>query len=97
MKEELEKLKSNGKLKEYGKPIPEDQMVFIGDLLCSYAIEDNLVKQGILTISHKERHGFDLTEEFQKAIAEVFGDSPVVFKREYPNRGRCIQFAFGRL
>ena len=97
MQNELEQLKKNsvGKLKAYNEPIKENQLAMIGDLLCSYVIEDSIIKQAVLTVSHKDKIDFKVPDELKEEINKVFGMETIVFKRTYPNRGRCIQFVFG--
>lgn len=97
MKDTLEqlKLKAAGKLKAYGAGIPLDQLAFIGDLLCSYVIEDGLIKQGVFTMSHKEGGHFDVPTELQETVNDVFGSTHSMFLRHYPKRGHCVQYTFG--
>jgi hypothetical protein len=99
LEEVFEKLKlsSVGKLKAYTQPVAADQMAVAGDLLCSYVVEDGLIRQGVLTISRKDKSRFPDRpgiEEIEKAIGSVFGLHCVLFTREYPNRGHCLQYVF---
>lgn len=96
MKEALNKIKlaSAGKIKAYADPIPSDQMIVDGDLLLSYVVEDGLIKQGVLTISHASKEHFSLEDAETAAIAEVFGNQAAMFIRVYPKRGYCVQYAF---
>lgn len=96
MKSVFEQLKSNaaGKTKEYGAPINSAEMLFAGDLLCSYVVENGLVRQGVFTVSHKDKGEFVVPEDFENDVKSVFGPASMVWKRSYPNRGVCRQYVF---
>lgn len=93
----LETLKKNsiGKLKAYCEPIDESQSAFIGELFCTYAIEDGLVRQAVLTISHKDGNLFEIPADLSESIKNVFGAESMICRRTYPNRGFCNQYVFG--
>jgi hypothetical protein len=96
MQNELEQLKQNsvGKVKAYNEPVDKSQLALIGDFVCSYVIEDGLMKQGVLTISHKDRTDFKVPDDFKASIKNVFGEQSIIFHQTYPNRGRCTQYVF---
>lgn len=96
MKEIFESLKLSaaGKPKEYSMPVAPNHVAWVGDLLCSYVVENGLVKQKVLTVSHKDKGTFKVPEELQTSVESVFGSPSAVFERSYPNRGRCIQYVF---
>lgn len=96
MKDIFEKLKqaANGKLKAYNEPISADQMAFAGDLLCSYVVEDGLVRQAVLTVSHKNKGFFDAPDGFDVDVRAVFGSTKMIMGRTYPSRGFCRQYVF---
>lgn len=96
MKEILEKLKADsiGRFKLYAEPVNVKHAAFIGDLLCSFVIETGIVKQGILTLSHKDKGDFTISKELNEAIEDVFELPYVLFVAQYPIRGHCIQYAF---